>query len=219
MTLEEVLASIETILGEESLNNIQKIVISQSWEQKTYSEIAESYDYDDGYVKYVGFQLWKMLSVTLGEKVTKSNFRLVLSRWRSRQSNNVSAKQLITSEQESGLEEELLSIPQNESESLSKECSPVTNQTSETNLGCRLDWGKAIDLSVFYGRSEELAILERWIVQEQCRLVALLGIGGIGKTALSVKLTEQLQGQFEYVIWRSLHSYALVRYFLTKGVD
>ena len=36
------------------------------------------------------------------------------------------------------------------------------------------------------------------------RLIALLGMGGMGKTALSVKLAEQLQGEFEYVIWRSL---------------
>lgn len=68
------------------------------------------------------------------------------------------------------------------------------------------DWGEAIDVSNFCGRSQELAILEQWIVQEHCRLVALLGMGGIGKTALSVKLGEQLQKRFEFVIWRSLHN-------------
>lgn len=35
-------------------------------------------------------------------------------------------------------------------------------------------------------------------------MVTLLGMGGIGKTALSVKVAEQLQGEFDYVIWRSL---------------
>ncbi len=29
-------------------------------------------------------------------------------------------------------------------------------------------------------------------------------MGGIGKTALAVKLAEQIQGEFEYLIWRSL---------------
>ncbi|MBW4674352.1 MAG: hypothetical protein KME52_10125 [Desmonostoc geniculatum HA4340-LM1] len=67
-----------------------------------------------------------------------------------------------------------------------------------------LDWGEAIFTSVFYGRTEELARLEQWIVDEQCRLVTVLGIGGIGKTALSVKFTQQIQENFEYVIWRSL---------------
>ncbi len=66
------------------------------------------------------------------------------------------------------------------------------------------DWGEAPDVSVFYGRNEELATLEQWVVRDHCRLVALLGMGGIGKTALSVKLAEQIQPMFEYVIWQSL---------------
>jgi DNA-binding Xre family transcriptional regulator len=68
----------------------------------------------------------------------------------------------------------------------------------------RRDWSAAPDISTFYGRNEELATLEQWIVREHCRLVALLGRTGIGKTFLSVKLAEQIQDQFEYVIWRSL---------------
>ncbi len=68
----------------------------------------------------------------------------------------------------------------------------------------RQDWSEAPDVSIFYGRSEDLAQLKRWIVEESCRLVALLGMVGIGKTALSVKLAQQVQGEFDRVIWRSL---------------
>ncbi len=68
----------------------------------------------------------------------------------------------------------------------------------------RQDWGEAPDVSVFYGRTEELATLEQWIVKDKCRLVALLGMPGIGKTTLSAKLARQIQDEFNYVIWRSL---------------
>ncbi|WP_026073177.1 NACHT domain-containing protein [Nodosilinea nodulosa] len=68
------------------------------------------------------------------------------------------------------------------------------------------DWGEALDVSLFYGRRSELTTLSQWIGPDYCRLVCLLGIGGIGKTALSVKLAEQVQDQFSYVIWRSLRN-------------
>ncbi|MBE8997326.1 hypothetical protein IQ274_03610 [Nostoc sp. LEGE 12447] len=66
------------------------------------------------------------------------------------------------------------------------------------------DWGEAIDVSRFYGRQAELQTLATWIGNERCRFVGIFGLGGIGKTTLSVKLAEQIQSQFEYVIWRSL---------------
>lgn len=68
------------------------------------------------------------------------------------------------------------------------------------------DWGEAPDISHFYGRTAELTTLTEWILQGYCRLVGILGIGGVGKTALSVKLAEQVQERFSYVIWRSLRN-------------
>jgi len=70
----------------------------------------------------------------------------------------------------------------------------------------REDWGEAIDVSVFYGRRRELARLERWIVTDRCRLVAVLGIGGIGKSSLMKKLAEQIKNRFDYLFWRDLRN-------------
>lgn len=67
-----------------------------------------------------------------------------------------------------------------------------------------IDWGEAPDVSLFYGRTDELATLQQWIVNHRSRLVTLLGMGGMGKTYLSVKLAQQIQDNFEFVIWRSL---------------
>ncbi|NJO78348.1 MAG: hypothetical protein HC827_07335 [Cyanobacteria bacterium RM1_2_2] len=68
------------------------------------------------------------------------------------------------------------------------------------------DWGDAIDVSIFYGRETTLAQLQLWLVEDKCRLVALLGIGGIGKSALAVKLGMQLQSEFDVIVWRSLQN-------------
>jgi hypothetical protein len=68
------------------------------------------------------------------------------------------------------------------------------------------DWGEAADVSQFYGRDEELFQLRQWSVEEHCRLVAVQGIGGIGKSTLAVKLARQIQTDFEIVVWRSLRN-------------
>ncbi|MFS0519401.1 NB-ARC domain-containing protein [Nostoc sp. UIC 10607] len=77
---------------------------------------------------------------------------------------------------------------------------------TEGNTNNHQDWGEAIDVSVFYGRSEELGTLKQWIIHDHCRLITLIGLGGIGKTALCVKLGQLLQSEFQYLIWRSLRN-------------
>ncbi|MDX2255881.1 MAG: NB-ARC domain-containing protein [Pseudanabaenaceae cyanobacterium bins.39] len=72
------------------------------------------------------------------------------------------------------------------------------------NLKKTTDMGEAIDVSKFYGRTQELATLKQWILGDRCRVIALIGMGGLGKTSLSVKIAEELKGEFSYVIWRSL---------------
>ncbi|MFS8116924.1 MAG: NB-ARC domain-containing protein [Microcoleus sp.] len=67
-------------------------------------------------------------------------------------------------------------------------------------------WGQAPDVTLFYGRTEELTTLKQWIVSDNCRVVALLGLAGSGKTTLSVQLAKQVQNEFDFVIWQSLRS-------------
>jgi NB-ARC domain len=68
----------------------------------------------------------------------------------------------------------------------------------------REDWGEAPDIPSFHGRAEELCQLESWMLKDGCKLIVLSGMGGIGKTALAVTLADQIQEQFECLIWRSL---------------
>ncbi|SRR6266487_1843655 len=67
-----------------------------------------------------------------------------------------------------------------------------------------VDWGEAPNVKTFYGRNEEQVKLESWVIDDHCQMIVILGIGGVGKTTLAAKLTEQIQEEFQYIFWRSL---------------
>ncbi len=68
----------------------------------------------------------------------------------------------------------------------------------------RKDWGGVPEADFFYGRTEELAEIKRWIIGDKCRLITVFGMAGMGKTALAVKLAQGIEGDFDYLIYRSL---------------
>jgi hypothetical protein len=68
------------------------------------------------------------------------------------------------------------------------------------------DWGEAPDVSTFYGRQDELSTLAQWIASDRCRLLSILGIGGMGKTTLVTKVAHDHAADFAYVVWRSLRN-------------
>lgn len=165
------------------LSDVEVAIMRGAWQNQTYFEIADAYGYSTNYLTTTaGPKLWRQLSQALGEPVSKTNFR-----W--------------------ALERHALSMTQS---------NPA--QSFKLPSASHIDWGEAPDASHFCGRTEELNQLQHWILGvspsepqvqsnlQRCRLVTLLGMGGIGKTALAVKLVHQLQNQFEFVIWRSLRN-------------
>ncbi len=108
------------------------------------------------------------------------------------------------------LESQYQGKPQPSPKAESREAPAATESWSPPSVGSTAneppyqDWGEAPDVSTFYGRTEELETLSGWIQEESCRLATILGMPGIGKTSLTVKLAKDLEDKFDYVLWRSL---------------
>ena len=193
MTIDEALLFLDSVLKQEHLNDIHILVLRQAWEGRSYPEIAKSAGYDAEYIKFVGFQLWQVLSRLFGEKVTKSNVQSVMRR-KAQQAQVTVA--LPNSPISHNINKQI-----NQSDAIADRAT-----TDLIKLNKTINWGEAIDVSIFYGRAEELALLEQWLIVDRCRLVTLLGMGGIGKTSLSIKVAESIQEQFDYIIWHSLYN-------------
>jgi WD40 repeat protein/transcriptional regulator with XRE-family HTH domain len=85
-----------------------------------------------------------------------------------------------------------------------REETPASSPSQIPAASPRVDWGAALSVPNFYGRKFEQNVLTQWVMQERCRVVSLVGIGGIGKSALVVRLMHHMAVDFEVVIFRAL---------------
>ncbi len=109
--------------------------------------------------------------------------------------------------------------PMNKISSFGVATNQITADSPLVKSLSKQDWGGVIDVSLFHGRTTEMSVIKDWIVEQQCRLVLVSGMGGIGKTALSVKVAQQLQEQFDYIIWRSLNLLPSLDQLLTQLIQ
>ncbi|MBW4471307.1 MAG: hypothetical protein KME45_13010 [Stenomitos rutilans HA7619-LM2] len=207
MDADAALKIVEKALSDKRLGRLQVIVFRQAWDDLSYQEIAKQSGYEVGYIKQTGSQLWQVLSEVVGERVTKNNLQVALKRYANREG---------IGSQESGVGRQELGVgrqgtgdrgqgAEDRGQELRTQNSELKTQNSPHSIPHQ-DWGEASDVSVFYGRSAELTTLEHWVLDDRCRLIGLFGMGGIGKTALSVRLAKHIQDHFQYVIWRSLRN-------------
>lgn len=66
-----------------------------------------------------------------------------------------------------------------------------------------VEWGDAPQTIDFQGRQAELAEIEYTLISGEKSVIGLVGLGGIGKTALAAELVRQVAPRFQRVIWRS----------------
>ncbi len=97
MNFEEGLQTLDTAVFSKTnrhLSDAERIILQSSWQGLTYEEIADSSNhYTAEYLRqFVGFNLWRLLSEILGEKVSKTNFRAAIERLYLRNKNLVPAE-------------------------------------------------------------------------------------------------------------------------------
>ncbi|MFB2972337.1 ATP-binding protein [Aerosakkonema sp. BLCC-F183] len=176
------------------LDRLQKTVLKGTVQGQTYPEIAKDNGFSESHVKNVGHELWNLLSSGLGEKVTKANFKSIFKNIRSKNFSQIDSK---------GCQNHPTINNINIFTDKHRSHSP-TQQPQQTPTQPHIDLGDAPEIFRFYDRTTELATLENWIICDRTRLIALLGISGIGKTTLSLQLIEQIKTNFDYIIYRSL---------------
>ena len=204
MDIEAILALADRLVVAQTgkhLDNLQQAILRGAWENQKYAEIAEYYHCSEGHVKDAGSELWHLFSSVLEQEISKSNVRATLERLQFSNVSNYYGKDFIhigdinLCEDRDTAESPQPRSPEREKPKQADSKSPVP-----------LDLGYAPEVYPFYGRSEELALLEKWILRQGCRLVSVYGMSGIGKTALAVQLVDRLRNRFEFVFWRSLRS-------------
>lgn len=81
---------------------------------------------------------------------------------------------------------------------------PLSSGQDRQPLFLQAHWGDAPAIRHVYGREHEITILQQWIKEEQSAIVAVLGMGGVGKTLLATVVAQKVQHHFEVLIWYSL---------------
>jgi hypothetical protein len=101
---------------------------------------------------------------------------------------------------------------------LAQDVAPAV-QVAEAGPGERAeDWGAAPDVLGFVGRAGELATLREWVLEARCRLAAVLGMGGIGKTVFAARLAQDVAPNFQRLYWRSVRDALPMRDWLAGAI-
>lgn len=176
-----ILSLIDRTITPNYLNPTQEIVLREVWNGKTYSKIADDYNYDSEYIKTVGCNLWQILSNAFNEQINKNNFVPFMRRKTSELLNTQQAAKSISHNSVS-----LLADFRRERQ--------------------HHHWSSVPSIENFIGREKQLKLLESWHQDGKCNCIIVSGMVGCGKTSLITKFTNSIQNQFDHIIWLSLNN-------------
>ncbi len=189
------------------MTEVEAAILVGAWYNQTYEEVAKSCGYSLNYLqRNAAPKFWKLLQQVLQRQLNKANARAILM-------------QMIQAVEGRG--EELLKTENRDFQDFEN----LVSLGVQPALA-QVDWGEAPDVSVFYGRAEELETVKQWIEHDRCRLIAFLGMGGIGKSSLAAKVAQTFASStnssthppFTHIIWRSLRNAPPLQTLLTELV-
>ena len=183
------------------LNDLQRAILEGILQGRSYADIAKEHHHTAKYIKDSASKLWKSLSQAVGKKVNKFNVKSTLGKCSFSSTNIFKGIQI-------------------NSGNIFKESAPSSENDEmihkQEQITSHLDLKDAPEIGDFYGRKVELSLLQQKILQGKCNLITLLGIKGIGKTALALKLVDHIKESFEFVIYKSLKSLPSLTQLITE---
>lgn len=213
MNLQEILILADELVFTSTgkhLDNLQQEVLKGILEGKRYGNIANEKEYSEGYIRDLASQLWQILSQELGENINKSNFKSTIERiYNDKYSTN-----FVNNNNNN------INLCRYDSQNSNGKL-PQESKLSETKSLEYLH--KIPKLKNFYGRKAELEELQGIITEQECQLLTIYGQKGIGKTALTVKLLEQIKDNYKSVFWINLEYFAnlcdLINYLIEEHIN
>ena len=183
------------------LDSLQMAILEGAWQGLKYEEIAKKCHRSKSHVKNIAAELWQTLSDMLGEDINKVNVRSILERKALCNIYNNNGSQIV------GYINSHINICGEKRQEVedTKQRSPSPPESPQNQARSPIiDLTDAPELPYFYDRTSELSTLKQWILQAHTRLITVYGLSGIGKSAIALKLIEQIQTEFDYIIWLSL---------------
>ena len=205
MAIDEVLKFVDNLIQAKTgkrLDSLQKTILQGVWQDKRYSEIAQEYHCTKSHVGNVASNLWQLMSEELNEKIYKSNFRAVMERYQISNLSNYGNFNLVQKGNINLCKDNTNSLQETQQKS------PTKQTTNENNTPLpKLDLRDAPDIKkIFYDRSSELTTLKTWILKHHCRLIAISGISGVGKSTIIRHLIPEIESNFDHIIWHTLRT-------------
>ncbi|MBE9146445.1 ATP-binding protein [Planktothrix mougeotii] len=198
MTMTEILQFADQLIFAKKgkhLDDLQESIIKGVWDGQSYQEIADECNRSESRVRNIAAKLLQLLSEELGEDLEKTNFRSTFNRLNILSSKNQGICHISGSNHSFNYSPSILYNSKQDNHQI------LTNDKVKSQL---VDLTLSPQIINFYNRESELKTLLSWILDNNIRLISVLGLSGIGKTNLVKRFVDLHLDKFEVVIWKSL---------------